>query len=601
MCVLLLIAVAAIYGQVRGHAFIDLDDDLYITENPHVASGLTAPSVAWALTTFHAANWHPLTWLSHMADVSIHGLEPGGAHLTNVLLHALNALLAFFVFRSLTGAPWRSAAVAGLFAVHPMHVESVAWAAERKDVLSTAFWLLAMLAYVREARSGGLRWSGWTTVCMALGLLAKPMLVTLPFVLLLLDFWPLGRWGAAPGDGKAGLLQRFWPLVREKASLFALSLASAIVTFIAQRAGGAVQDIQNVPLAYRLSNAVLSCASYVAALVWPHGMAVYYPYPSEGPALGKVALAIAALGAITAVVWHYRRRLPYLVTGWLWYLVTLVPVIGLVQVGGQAMADRYTYIPYFGLFLVVVWIAADGLEARRAPAALAVALAVAPLIGLGIIAYRQTLYWRDSFALFGHALSVTRDNAAIEYNLGVALARRARTDEAAVRFAEAVRIWPEFTQAHLNLGAAQAARGKLDEAAAAYTQALALRPGSAQAELSLGGVLARMDRLEEARPHLERAVALDPSNARALTNLGLVELRRGRTREALDHLERAVALDPRSAEAVNNLGLALLVSGRAREAALRFEHALALDPSYATARENLRRAQETLGASAGAP
>jgi Tfp pilus assembly protein PilF len=494
-----------------------------------------------------------------------------------------------------------------------MHVESVAWVAERKDVLSTAFWLLAMLSYVRQTRRGVMRWAGATTAFMALGLLAKPMLVTLPLALLILDYWPLGRLRASTtagwtgntvpersgrgAGGRGDLVRRSWPLVLEKAPLFALSLASGIVTFIAQRSGGAVQDVQNVPLSYRLSNACLSCMRYLVALVWPHGMAVYYPYPPGGPPPGLVALSVVALVAISALAWRYRARLPYLVAGWLWFLVTLAPVIGLVQVGGQSMADRYTYVPYFGLFVIVVWGAAEALEARRAPASVAAAVTVAPLLLLGFVAHRQASLWRDSRTLFEHALSVTRDNAAIEYNLGVALGHQGLTDQAASHFAEAVRIWPEFTQAQLNLGVAQAAAGRLDDAAATYARVLSLRPDSAQAEAGLGGVLAQMGHLEDARPHLARAASLDPADARALTNLGLVELRRGDTARALEHLERAAALDPRSPEAANNLGLALLVAGRAAEAASRFERALALDPSYANARQNLERARQSLGAS----
>ena len=591
---------AAIYAQSGRHAFIDLDDDLYVTENPHVGAGLTAGSVAWALTTFHAANWHPLTWLSHMADVAMFGMAPGAAHRTSVLLHALNALLAFFLFRSMTGALGRSALVAALFAVHPMHVESVAWVAERKDVLSTAFWLLAMLAYVRYVRERRGAWLGMTALFLALGLMAKPMLVTLPIVLLLLDFWPLRR-ERATGAGNGSLAARTWPLVREKIPLFALALASAAVTFIAQRAGGAVQEIRNVPVSYRLSNAGISCVRYLLSVFWPHDMAVYYPYPPMGYPIWEALGALAILAGVSALVWKLGARFPYLVTGWLWYLVTLIPVIGLVQVGGQSMADRYTYVPYFGLFLMIVWGAGDALARVRAPAALKASLAAAPVVALGLVAHQQAGLWRDSVTLFEHALSVTRDNAAIEYNLGVALGRQGRTEQAAAHFAQAERIWPDFTQAQLNLGVAQAALGQLDAAAGAYTRALASRPDSAQAELNLGGVLAQSGRLDEALPHFERAAALDPKDARAETNAGLVHLRRGRTPLALEHLQRAAALDPRSPEVENNLGLALLVSGHAREAAAHFERALALDASYATARENLRRAQSAMSAPAAPP
>ena len=576
ICALLVVVNLAIYAQLVRHPFIDFDDDLYISKNAWVQSGLTGQGVIWAFTSFHAANWHPLTWLSHMVDADLFGMHPGGHHAMNLMFHILDSVLVFGLFRRMTKALWPSAVVAALFAVHPMHVESVAWVAERKDVLSTLFWLLTIWAYARYADdTSSWRWYAATVGAFTLGLMAKPMLVTLPFVLLLLDYWPLGRFG------------RKLPLLREKLPLVALSVVSSAVTFVAQTSGGATQDFQNVPLSYRISNTLVSYVLYLYSLIWPRGLAVYYPYPFDGRPLVHALGALALLVTITWLAVRAARQRPYLMTGWLWYLGTMIPVIGLVQVGGQSMADRYSYVPFLGLFIMIAWSLAGLAVAWRARAtAVAVVLVI-----LASISWNQARYWSDSVTLFDRALEVTHDNAVIQFNLGQVLGQRGRPDQAIPHFQESLRIWPDFYSATFNMGVALAASGNLAEAAVYYRRALALESDSVEARVNLGIALGQQGVLDGAQPVLEEAVRLDPRHPGARLNLGLVLLRRGRVAEATSQLLEAVKLDPSSPEAHNNLGLAQSVVGNDRDAIREFKRALELRPDYPTALDNLRRVQ----------
>ena len=376
IAVVLAVVTLAVYAQVLGHQFISLDDDLYIRDNPVVARGLTLDGISWAFTTFHAANWHPLTWISHMVDCQLFGLHAGGHLLVNVLIHVANSLLVFFFLRRVTGTRWQSAIVAALFALHPLHVESVAWAAERKDTLSTFFGLLCLLAYAGYVAKPS--WKKYLLVALwlALGLMAKPMLVTWPFVLLLLDYWPLGRLQWRPADGLKGLAPAWWPLIREKLALFVLVGASMVVTYLAQSRGGAVRALVDAPLSLRVSNAIVSYAKYFLATFWPGDLAVYYPFATTGIPAWQVLAALILLVAVSVAVVSQITTRPYFLTGWFWFLGTLVPVIGLVQVGGQAMADRYHYLPSIGLFVALVFGVAELAAARnigRTPIAAAAA------------------------------------------------------------------------------------------------------------------------------------------------------------------------------------------------------------------------------------
>src|SRR6184192_2646969 len=398
----------AIYAQVIGHQFITLDDPTYIQENPMVNRGVTLRGLAWAFTTFHATNWHPLTWISHMIDCQFFGMNAGRHLLVNALIHVANTLLLFWFLLRTTRARWPSALVAALFALHPLHVESVAWASERKDTLSTLFGLLSLIAYVRYVDApSGIRYL-WTGMTLALGLLAKPMLVTWPFVMLLLDYWPLRRWQSAKGKAETGKLRK---LILEKIPFFILVAASAVITLIAQSRGGALRTLAHEPVALRLSNALVSYAKYVLLTFWPNHLAVYYPLAPRGIPSWQIVGAAFLLIGITAFCFIQRKIRPYLIVGWLWFLGTLVSVIGLVQVGGQTMADRYFYIPSIGLFIALVFGLADMAERRRVAPWIGAAIANAVLVILATLTNAQIHRWTDSFTLFKHVLAVTPPNA----------------------------------------------------------------------------------------------------------------------------------------------------------------------------------------------
>jgi hypothetical protein len=515
------LALAAALPTLLGglsRSFISLDDPQYVFENPVVRGGLGTASLRWALTTFHGANWHPLTWVSHLLDVSLFGLDPRWHHLTSVALHAATTALLFVALARLTGALGASACAAALFGAHPLHVESVAWIAERKDVLSGACFALALLAYERYARRPGAGRMSAVAALLALGLAAKPMLVTLPCVLLLLDFWPLGRLrvGGAPGAVAPGRL------LAEKLPLFALAAASSVVTVVAQRAEGAMALMGEVPAGARLANAAVSYATYVARTIWPHPLAVYYPYPLGGHPGWKIGAAALALAAITAAALAQRRRRPFLLVGWLWFAGMLVPVIGLVQVGQQAMADRYAYLPLAGLLVAGVWLARApaGAPARRRQAAAAVAVAL--VAALTAAAAAQTRLWRDSVTLFTHTLAHTKDNWVISNNLGVVLDGLGRRQEALACFQEALRVRPGYADAHNNLAIVFMKTGRPDEGIRHFREAVRLDPGLVDARVNLGRALALRGRPREAVAALEEALRIQPDNAEAAALLAAV-------------------------------------------------------------------------------
>jgi tetratricopeptide (TPR) repeat protein len=545
---LLVVVTLAVFGQVLGHEFVNYDDPRYVTNNPHVQEGFTWRSVQWAFTTRYANNWHPLTWFSHILDWQLFGRNPAGHHLTNLLLHLANTLLLFAVLRRMTGAVGPSGLVAALFAVHPLHVESVAWVAERKDVLSTFFWMLTLLAYARyaERRTAG-RYL-LTLLLFALGLMTKPMLVTLPCVMLLLDYWPLRRL-ELPAGGAGSRVVR---LLVEKLPFFALSAASSAVTVWAQNVGGTVMPTEVLPVPLRAANAVVACARYIQNTIWPADLAVFYPHPGVWPAW-EVAAAAALVGGSTILAcWLWRRR-PYWIVGWLWYLGTLVPVIGLVQVGGQALADRYTYVPLIGLFLVAAWGGVELASQRRAHPAVGWAVAVVIVLACAVVSWFQTRLWRDSIALFEHAVRVTENNHVAHNNLAIALAERGRIEDATIHLLEVVRIRPRFASAHNNLGLALAAQNRTAEAAAHFARAVEINPGFAEAHNNLGCALAGLGRAELAIPHFERAISLAPSFADAHYNLAAALLERGEADRAENHLREALRLRPGYAQAAQKL------------------------------------------------
>lgn len=572
----------AVYAPVAGHQFISLDDDLYIRENPMVNGGLTFSGLGWAFTTFHAANWHPLTWISHMVDVQFFGLWAGGHLLVNTLIHIANVLLVFQLLRLTTGARWCSALVAALFALHPLHVESVAWAAERKDTLAAFFGLISLLAYVRYVAAPSAGRYLATALWLALGLMAKPMLVTWPFVMLLLDYWPLRRLNALPA---------IWSRVREKLPLFALAAASMIITVVAQTEGGAVRDLVEAPVWFRFSNAIVSYVRYLALTFWPHDLAVYYPFAQSTVTTAQTVGAFVLLAVITVFAgWQVKKR-PYLLVGWLWFIGTLVPVIGLVQVGGQVMADRYHYLPSVGLFTALVFGAASLFEQWRIPTAAKAALAGLPLLAAIPLTALQVQRWRDSDTLFTHTLRVTPPNLIIEHNYGLVLGHVGRFEQAAAHFTRALAIKPDFFDALLNLGITRSQQRRLDDAVPFFQRAIAVDPASAKAHQQLGLAYANLNRDSAAAAELERAAQLALGDADTRANLALILMRQRRIPEATAQLGEALRLNPNHAEAHNNLGLLLLATGQARESIPHFEAALRIKPDLAVARQNLERAQ----------
>ena len=578
--VLLLTLTAIAYWPIVQNDFVLLDDPAYVLENPNVQVGLSVAGFKWAFTSLEASNWHPLTWLSHMADVQFFGDRAGLHHLVSLGWHATNALLLLLLLRQLTGSIWRSAIVAGLFALHPLHVESVAWVAERKDVLSTCFGLLALLAYAQYAqrtastpsplRKGPAYW--FAVLFLALGLMSKPMLVTWPCLMLLLDFWPLNRWPAFP----FGTLPE---LLREKLPMFALSLASCIVTYLAQQRGGATLAMDFVPLSSRLVNAVIAYGNYLRLAVWPADLAVFYPFhPSVAAGLAAVALLVA----ITWLAVRRRHAQPYLLAGWLWYFGTLVPVIGLVQVGMQAGADRYTYFPLTGIFIALVWGTHALIASRRNWTMTAGAVSVGLLATLAALTHRQVQYWRDTETLFARTLSVTHDNPLAELSLGCARLLTQDYAEARRHFLATLRLWPKHPDARLNLGLTFAAENRLAEAAECYRQVIELKPRFLKARLLAAETARKLGRYDEALTTYRQALEISSNDtwllrdfASFLATCPKPEIRSGA--EAVRLAEQACAQTRyREPFALSTLGLALAETGRFADAIKFTEQAQAL-------------------------
>ena len=544
----------AVYAPVRQFEFLNFDDPDYVTANQEVLSGLTWQGVGWALTSGHAANWFPATWVSHMLDAELYGANPAGHHVTNLLLHIASTLLLFGVLRKMTGKMGRSAFVAALFAVHPLHVESVAWVAERKDVLSTLFAMLVLWNYARYVeRPGAGRYAG-ILVLYALGLMAKPMLVTLPFVLLLLDVWPLGRARLlADSAGRvtwSSLLEQ-GPVIRklvwEKLPLFALGAASSVVTFAVQQQGGAVGSLEAAPFDFRVANAVVSYVAYIGKMLWPAGLAAMYPFPSELAGWKVFGSLFVLIGVTVAALWAVQSggmKRAYLPVGWFWYVGTLVPVIGLVQVGSAAMADRYTYVPLIGLFVIVAWGVPELLGEWPGRRAMLPAAAGVVICACAVAARSQVWYWQGDQPLWNHALEVTTGNYLAHHNLAEALAREGKLDEALAHYAEAIRLRPEYGDAYNNLGLILMMQRRNEEALPFFAEAVRLKPGLAEAHNNMGVALKNMGRLDEAIAELREALRIMPDHANAHYNLGNALALQGNTDEALAHYGRALELRP---------------------------------------------------------
>jgi hypothetical protein len=525
IAILLLTAVVlALYWPVTGYEFIAMDDNLYLLQNPDIQKGLSLQGISWAMTTLYTTNWHPLTWLSLLADYELYGFNAPGYHVTNLLLHILNTILLFVVLRRMTGETWKSLTVATFFAVHPLNIESVAWIAERKNLLSTLFWILTLFAYVRYIeRPGWLRYMQ-ALFLFALGLTAKPMLVTLPFVLLLLDYWPLrrlspmDRLGDDGGGNSVGKWSVLRPLLKEKIPFFLLSLCSGLITLYAAKIGGTVKSIADFPLSSRLGNTLISFVSYLEKTIWPVDLAIFYPYPATGRPVWQFAMALFFLTAVSVFVALKRKKYPYLVMGWLWYLVTLLPVIGIIQVGLQSMANRYAYVPLVGIFVLIAWGIPDLLRAKSGRPVLPAA-AVALILIFSFSTWAQLPHWRNSEATFQYALKVTENNFIAHNGMGDIWQIRGDNRMARLHYWEALRIQPGYAEVHNNLAVIFFNEGKFAEAEAGFREALKYKPDLVEAHNNLGMVLSRQKKFQEAAAHFDMALKLKPGYVVAKENL----------------------------------------------------------------------------------
>jgi tetratricopeptide (TPR) repeat protein len=615
---LLVAATILVYFPVAYHPFVNYDDMVYVVNNPHIHSGLDWETVSWAFTTFYQFNWHPLTWLSHAIDVQIYQLEPGGHHVTNMLLHAIDVVLLFGVLSRATGYMGRSALVAGLFALHPVNVESVAWVSERKNLLSMMFFLLGLGAYrwyvaawsdknvpqkkpsARSSKAASSTVSDTPVgryvvmaLLFAMGLMSKPQIITFPFLLLLWDYWPLRRMAVA-GMQDASAVQRtallpqrsFMWLVKEKLPLFAMCAASAVVTVIAQKTGGAVVSLETYPLSIRLTNAIVAYVRYIGKAFWPTNLVPIYPHPWHPLPMWQVLPALLLLLLITAMAVLLRTE-RYLLVGWLWFLGSMVPMIGLVHVGNQAMADRYAYLPFIGLFLMVCWGVSELAERQRVPAVVARGAGVVVLLALAIVTRDQVVYWSDNVKLWTYTIQASKDNYIAHDDLALLLIERGETDEAMKHFRAALAIYPSDPTSNLQIAVYDHQHGRLQEAIARYDQMISVTPdGPGRAELFANKGLVYLDLKDSAHAeeNFDRAVAMDPHNYRGWLGLGVLAVRAGDLKLAVTNLQRSTAAKPTEV-GYTLLAQALDQSGRTDEAKAARERAKLLSKSAAGSQE----------------
>jgi Tfp pilus assembly protein PilF len=556
VCIVLAVVTFLAFQGVRNSDFVDFDDHGYVLENRHVQQGLNAQSIEWAFTTFEVSNWHPLTWISHMVDWSIYGNNPSGHHITNLLLHAANAVLLFLLLLYLTGSLWRSAIVAFLFALHPAHVESVAWISERKDVLCAFFWFLTSIAYVWNVRKPSWKRFVWVVCGCACALLSKPMAVTLPFTLVLLDFWPLRRITFSP-ETRGPWFSTLRTRCLEKWPLFMMAAISSVITFKAQQASGAVATFQGLPLADRICNAAISYWRYVRIMIWPDPLTPYYYYDASHTMVAGAVLSAVAILLVTGACWRFRNDRPYCLVGWLWFLGTLLPVIGLVQVGGQSLAERYTYIPYIGLFIAVVWLAGDVLARFPKFKVAAWLLTGAVIVACAVKTDAQVRIWKDTVTLFSHVLAIDPRGEITNSTLGIAYMRL----------------------------------GMLDEAQKYIEQSLVYDPDNFDGHNDLGIILGRKGRMQEALKEFRRSAAINSNRAKAHANIAWILTATNQLSEAIPEFTQALQLDPDQADVHNNFGVALLGLGANDKAYEQFSDALQIQPDYADAKKNLALAQ----------
>lgn len=595
---LLILATMLMYNPAVKGSFLSYDDPGYVTQNSHVLQGLTRSSISWAFTSSAEGNWHPITWISHMVDVEIFKLNPMGHHLTSVFLHVINAVLIFFLVYSFTGYLWRSAVVGALFALHPFNVESVAWISERKNLLCTLFMVLALWAYKWYVKNPGIWRNLAVALFFALALMAKPMVVTFPFLLLLLDYWPLQRI-AGPGSAKQSgppLLSQWRKLVTEKVLLFAMSAATAVVTIYTQRAGGTITNLETLPMRFRIENAIYSYFRYLAKGLWPTTLSPFYPHPAGSLALWKVIGATLLLVAITFAVWRYRDR-RYLVTGWFWYLGAMVPVIGIVQTGHHAMADRYTYIPFLGLFILVVWLMAELAGNSKVMQPVLACVAVVLLATYAYLGYRQAGYWKNNITLFSHALEVTSDNAVAEISLGSAYFEMGRPDLALPHLISGVRLDPDSVKGRYWLANALQREGHLAEAVQEYQNVLRYPSEKilqASVHNNLGVIFLQSKLLSQARSEFGLAISLNPLQQTSFLGRASIEFQQRDLDAARDDYSRAARISP-SPMAFYWLGRTLEDQGNPRSAFMAYSAAVQLAPEMTEARSRYNALRLQLG------
>jgi len=601
ICIFLVVVTGAVFWPVLNYQFVKYDDDGYVTNNRHIRLGFSWQAVRWAFTSGHASNWHPVTWLSHMLDYKLFGLRAGAHHLVNLLFHTANTLLLFVVLRRMTGALWASAFVAAIFGLHPLHVESVAWVSERKDVLSTFFWMLTMWAYVRYAERPKAGRYLLVLTFFVLGLMAKPMLVTLPFVLLLLDYWPLERIGVRQSGlqnpvGQKGFVKKpFLHLVMEKAPFLGFSVMSSVVTFLVQRSSGAVSPVAVIDIKSRISNAFVSYINYIWKMIWPRRLAVFYPHPGSKLPVWQVVVAVLLLAGITVWVIRLAQNRKYLLVGWLWYIGTLVPVIGLVQVGSQAMADRYTYVPLTGLFIIIAWGVREFVAGRYYLRIVSAILAVVVLSAATVCTRVQLKYWQNSIILFEHALDVSQEDYFIYNNLAYALKSTGKVREAIKYFSRSLELNPNEVAIHNNLANVLADAGRIDEAIEHFNISLRLRPNSAEVHNNLGNLLVELGRVDEAIGHYREAMRLEPKFFEAYYNLAVALAKKGKNNEAIEKYRETLRLDPDHVDAMSNLGFELAQQGKFDEAVKYYKKAITLEPGDIVAHGRLGLALASLG------
>jgi Flp pilus assembly protein TadD len=575
VCGFLLLLVLVLFGRSAGYEFINLDDGANVYENPHVMSGLSGASLRWALTSNESANWHPLTWISHMLDCQMYGSNPAGHHRTNVVLHAATAIVLLLVLRKMTGAIWPSAFAATLFAIHPLRAESVVWVAERKDVLSGLFFVLTLAAYVHYARRPfSLTRYAMVALLFLLGLMAKPMLVSLPLVLLLLDYWPLARWKNSLGEG-VGLAR----LLGEKVPLLFLSAGACAMTLWAQSHAAAVRPLAELSLPSRAANAACSYIAYLGQFFCPVNLAAFYPHPVDALPVWQITMSVLLLVVVSLAVIAWRRSYPYLLVGWFWYLGMLIPVIGLVQVGIQARADRYTYLPQIGIAIATTWFAADWIRRGRLPRAIVWMGAAGVIAVLGCCTWRQTDYWRDSETLWNHALACNSENDFAHNSLGNVLTKEGRFSEAIAHYRAAMAIRPLSPGSYYNLGLVFQQMGSISEAIQWYQQALEIDSHMLEAHNNLGNLLEQTQKLDEAAAHYQAALSTKPDLVESLYNLAHVRLQQQKLEEAVLHCQQALAVNPDYALAHHLLGLVYYRQGRSAEAIFQLQEACRIQPA----------------------